>query len=170
MSLQADGRFQVIGLNQRRLTSMGGTDADLVFRHVSTGLQGRMEVKNLSLSSQRSNLPEIQKQILKMPEDARFTGEIQVWGNPRSILPEIRVFAERHGITVAERLRTGSTNLRPEDLRFGEFAGPARPAIPYTGARLIASFGEALLAVGNGRISRVSSVPTVEDGHCGISW
>jgi hypothetical protein len=122
MSLQGDSRFQVVGLNRPRLNPIGKTDADIVFRHQATGLQGRMEVKNMSLSSQRANLPEIKKQILKMAQDARLTGEIQIWGNRQNILPKIRTFAEQHGITVVERLRTGNSNLRSEDIGFGEFA------------------------------------------------
>jgi hypothetical protein len=122
MSIQGDGRFNVVGLNRPRVNSAGATDADIVFRHQPTGLQVRMEVKNMTPASQRANLEKIQSQILKMAQDARLTGEIQVWANRQNVLPEVRAFAERHGVRVEERLRTGSTNLRPGDRSFQDFA------------------------------------------------
>jgi hypothetical protein len=122
MSIQSDGRFNVIGLNSPRRNAAGRTDADIVFRHQPTGLQVRMEVKNMSPASQHANLGKIQSQILKMAEDARLTGEIQVWANRQNVLPEVRAFAEQHGVSVEERLRTGSTNRRPGDRSFQDFA------------------------------------------------
>ncbi|GIW82395.1 MAG: hypothetical protein KatS3mg105_4202 [Gemmatales bacterium] len=122
MSINSDSRFTVIGLNQPRSNSAGNTDADIVFRHKPTGLQVRMEVKNMSLASQRANFDKIKQQLLKMAEDARRTGEMQVWANRQKVLPEVRAFAERHGIRVEERLRTGNTNLRPGDRSFQDFA------------------------------------------------
>ena len=80
-SLQGDGRFNVIGLNRQHLNAAGKTDADIVFRHKSTGLQVRMEVKHMTPNSQKANLPKIKTQILKMALDARITGEMQVWAN-----------------------------------------------------------------------------------------
>jgi hypothetical protein len=121
-SIQGDGRFNVVGLNRLRVNSAGATDADIVFRHQPTGLQVRMEVKNMSLASQRANLGKIKSQILKMAQDAQLTGEMQVWANRHNVLPEVRTFAERQGIRVEERLRTGNTNLRPGDRRFQDFA------------------------------------------------
>ncbi len=56
-----------------------------------------------------------------MAQDARDTGELQVWANRQNVLPEIRAFAERNGVGVEERLRTGNTNLRPEDRSFQDF-------------------------------------------------
>ena len=147
MGLQGDGRFQVIGLNRPRLNSIGKTDADTVFRHQVTGLQGRMEVKNMSLSSQRANLPKIQKQILKMVQDARLTGEIQIWGNRQNVLPEIWTFAAQHGITVVERLRTGNTNLHPEDIGFRAFADGLDKQF-HVQAKLIAMAGSVRLGMG----------------------
>jgi hypothetical protein len=72
-SLEADGRFRVLGLNRPRRNSLGRTDADVVFRHQPTGLQVRLEVKDMSPASQRSKLGEIKTQILKMAQDARLT-------------------------------------------------------------------------------------------------
>ncbi|MFM7152452.1 MAG: hypothetical protein ACKO23_21705 [Gemmataceae bacterium] len=122
LSIQADSRFEVDGLNRLRVTSAGKTDADLVFRHQPTGLRLRMEVKNMTPASQRSNLGDLQTQIMKMAEDARMTGEIQVWANRQNVIPEVRAFAERHGVKVEERLRTGNTNLLPGDRKFQDFA------------------------------------------------
>ena len=90
MSIEGHGRFKLDGLNQPRSNSAGRTDADIVFQHQSTGLQVRMEVKNMTPASQRANLREIQSQILKMAEDARSTGEMQVWANRQDVLPEVR--------------------------------------------------------------------------------
>jgi len=106
-----------------------------------------MEVKDVSLSSQRANLAKIQSQILKMAHDARLTGEIQIWGNRQNILPEIRTFAEQHGIPVAERLRTGTSNLRPEDLRFERFANELDQRFRFQ-ARLNAIAGSVRLGMG----------------------
>lgn len=122
MSIQGDGRLKVVGLNRPRVSSIGKTDADIVFRHQPTGLQVRMEVKNATPASQRASLGKLQSQILKMAHDARLTGEMQVWANRQNVLPELRAFAERHGVRVEERLRTGSTNLRPDDRSFQDFA------------------------------------------------
>lgn len=122
MSLQSDGRFNVVGLNRPRLNSAGATDADIIFRHQATGLQVRMEVKNMTPNSQRANLGRIHSQILKMAQDARVTCERQVWANRQNVLPEVRAFAEGHGVSVEERLRTGNTNVRPGDRSFQDFA------------------------------------------------
>ena len=122
-SLQGDGRFNVIGLNRQHLNAAGKTDADIVFRHKSTGLQVRMEVKHMTPNSQRANLPKIKTQILKMALDARITGEMQVWANSHAIQPEVRVFAKQHGIRVEERLRAGgNTNVQqPGNRSFQDF-------------------------------------------------
>ena len=140
MSLQGDGRFKVVGLNLLRNNAIGKTDADIVFRHKSTGLQVRMEVKNMTISSQRSAFPRLQKQILKMAQDARDTGEMQVWANRQSVLPKVRVFAEQHGVRVEERLRTGSTNLLQRDRKFQDFANSLEKDLQFQ-AKLSASAG-----------------------------
>jgi len=119
MSIEGDGRFKVLGVNQPRTTPLGKTDADIVFRHRSTGLQVRMEVKNLSPASQLANLKDIKLQIRKMAEDARRTGEIQVWANRQKVLPEVRAYAKRYGIRIEEGLRTGK---KPGDRSFRDFA------------------------------------------------
>lgn len=116
-----DDRFKVIGFNLPRVNPTGSTDADIVFRHKLTGKRVRMEVKDLSPVSQRANLHKIQRQIRKMADDALRTGEMQVWANRREVIPEVRDFAERHGIWVEERLRTGKSNLRPGERRFQDF-------------------------------------------------
>jgi hypothetical protein len=122
MSIQGDGRFNVVGLNRLRVNSAGRTDADIVFRHQPTGLQVRMEVKNMTPSSQRANLAKIQSQISKMAQDARLAGEMQVWANRQNVLPEVRTFAERHEVRVEERLRTGNTSKMSGDRNFQDFA------------------------------------------------
>lgn len=123
MSISNDPRFRDIRLGERRVyRHLGGGEADIVFRHQGTGLQVRMEVKNMTPFSQRRNLAKIQNQILRMAQDARRTGEMQVWANRENVLPEVRAFAERHGIRVEERLRTGRANWQAGDRSFQDFA------------------------------------------------
>ncbi len=76
----------------------------------------------MSLPSQRANLFKIQSQMRKMAEDARLTGELQIWGNRQNALAGVRAFGAHHGITVVERLRTGYSNVRPDDVGFRQFA------------------------------------------------
>jgi hypothetical protein len=145
--LQSDGRFQVVGLNRPRVNAAGTTDADIVFRHQATGLQGRMEVKNMSPASQRASLAKIKSQIVKMARDARATGEIQVWANRQQVLPEIRAFAERQGVQVVERLRTGNSNVRSQDVRFRDFANAMDARCRFQ-ARLTTVMGSVQLGMG----------------------
>jgi len=81
-----------------------------------------MEVKNMSTASQRANIGKLQNQIRKMAQDHRLTGEMQVWANRQNVIPEVRAFAQRHGVRVEQRLRTGSSNLKNGDRRFHDFA------------------------------------------------
>ena len=106
-----------------------------------------MEVKNVTPASQCSNLGKLQTQILKMAEDARLTGEMQVWANRQNILPEVRSFAERNGVRVEERLRTGNTNLLPGDRKFQDFANGLDKELRYQ-ARLNALAGSAKAGMG----------------------
>lgn len=122
MLLEADSRFRVVGMNRPRVNSIGATDADIVFRHRTTNLPARMEVKDVSIASQRANIGKLQRQILKMAVDARTTGEIQIWANHQTVLPEFRTFAQRHGVLVTGSLQTGNAKLRSDENHFREFS------------------------------------------------
>jgi len=105
----ADSRFEVLEINQKRTNRLGSGDADIVMKHRATGRQIRVEVKELKPESQRSDLKRLKNQILKMAEDAKKTGEAQVLINRHPVLPELREFAERHGVKVFENVNTGET-------------------------------------------------------------
>lgn len=146
-NLQGDGRFRVLSLNQKRLNYLGQTDADIHFQHSRTGLRGRIEVKNVKPRNQLANIETFRRQILQMAEDARLTGEVQVLGSRYELRPEIRAFAERRGILVRDRLRTGDFRVLPEDLRFTDFATNLDKRFRMQ-ARLNALAGSAQLGMG----------------------
>ncbi|MBK9616626.1 MAG: hypothetical protein IPO35_14375 [Uliginosibacterium sp.] len=102
-----DPRFSVVEMNRPLKRPWGNTDADLVIQHHPTGLYGRIEVKDYSLNSQRTNLQKLKAQIDKMSLEGKKTGQLQLWMNARPVIPEIYKFAESRGVYVSENVKTG---------------------------------------------------------------
>jgi hypothetical protein len=99
-AIQNDGRFELLALDEPTMTKLGRTDKDLSFRHTDTGRMCRIEVKDVSLSSQRADIVRIEGQIDKMADDYRRTGDLQAWVNRQGVLPEIEAYARFQGIPV----------------------------------------------------------------------
>jgi hypothetical protein len=106
-AIYSDRRFELKEMNAFRKRSWGNTDADIVFRHKASGLYGRIEVKDYSISSQVTNREDLKKQIDKMAKEARHTGQIQFWMNRRDALPEIKRYASEKGVIVLDNVKTG---------------------------------------------------------------
>lgn len=104
-----DPRFSVVEMNRPLKRTWGNTDADLIVKHHPTGLYGRVEVKDYSLNSQRTNLGKLKIQIDKMSLEGRKTGALQFWMNARPVIPEIQGYAERAGVFVSGNVKTGKT-------------------------------------------------------------
>lgn len=107
VSIYNDPRFSLEAMNKPLKRPWGNTDADIVFRNKSTGLYGRIEVKDYSINSQMRLGKKLKTQIDKMANEARYTGQPQVWMNRRAVHPAIRKYAEDRGIFVLERVSTG---------------------------------------------------------------
>lgn len=106
-SLHNDERFSLIGMNQQRKGKFGLTDADVVVRDKSAGIFSRIEVKDVSPESQKTNIIKYKRQIDKMALDGRARGEIQYWVNRRTAIPEIREYAKTKGVVVYDNVKTG---------------------------------------------------------------
>jgi hypothetical protein len=113
----ADARFEVVELGQLRENRFGKTDADIVVRHKATGQVIRVEVKDLSLESQKADLKRLEEQIRKMAEDAHLRGERAVLMNRKQVLPELKQIAEKYGVQVFEEVKTGVTTRGQTDFQ-----------------------------------------------------
>jgi hypothetical protein len=110
---QRSGQFRLEALNQLTKTPLGKTDLDLVLRHKATGTGLRVEVKSMRPASQRTNLPDIYRQIDKMAWDAQRHGRLQAWVNSGEVIPQIKDYAARHGVAVYEHAHTGKAGRLP---------------------------------------------------------
>lgn len=90
------------------------TDKDILFRDLVTGRRYRMEVKDVSLGTQRTNMANYKRQILLMSQEARRTGEKQIWVNRREVAPEIAAYAKRLGVDTHGNV---TTSKAPEVLK-----------------------------------------------------
>ena len=104
-----DPRFELVEMNRIVKRDWGNTDKDMVVRHKATGLYARIEVKDVSLSSQSSNIEDLKKQINKMAKEGRLTGQSQYWVNRREVHPEIQRYATSKGINVYGNVSTGTS-------------------------------------------------------------
>ena len=104
-----DPRYSVVEMNRPLKRSWGNTDADIVIKHLPTGMYGRVEVKDYSLKSQITNSTKLKTQIDKMSMEGRNTGQLQFWMNARAVTPEIQRYAEKAGVFVSGNVKTGKT-------------------------------------------------------------
>ena len=109
VSIHNDPNFSLEAMNKPLKRPWGNTDADIVFRNKSTGLYGRIEVKDYSLNSQTTNLKKLKIQIDKMAKEARYTGQPQVWINRREVHDEVLKYAKSKGVFVLDRVSTGQS-------------------------------------------------------------
>ena len=109
-ALGTDSRFQVVALDQPVRDYAGRllTDRDIAYRHRATGALGRIEVKDVSGSSQRTKLQDYKRQIRLMGRERRQTGQQQAFVNRRIIIPELREYASHHHVFVYENVVTSS--------------------------------------------------------------
>ena len=113
--VQNDPRFKVLAVNELVYDSGTGkllTDRDIVFQHRATGIIGRIEVKNISLESQRSSLENYKVQINKMAAEMERTGQPQAWVNRQEVSAQLKQYANSKGIPVYENVITGERPLR----------------------------------------------------------
>jgi hypothetical protein len=116
--LQNDSRFKLLEVNQSVYESGRLiTDRDIAFQHRATGLIGRIEVKDISLESQRSSLEHYKVQINKMAAEMERTGQPQAWVNRREVSAQLRQYANSKGIPVYENVVTGERPLRANEVR-----------------------------------------------------
>jgi hypothetical protein len=102
-----DPRFSLEEMNRALNRSWGNTDADIVIRHKSTGLYGRVEVKDVSLASQATNLTKYKGQMDKMALEARLTGQPQFWINRRKVHQDLQKYANEKGVVALGEVKTG---------------------------------------------------------------
>lgn len=119
-AIHNDPRFQLISMNEILKRPWGNTDADIRFRYGKHGLFGRIEVKDVSPSSQSSNIKKLKRQIDKMAREYRHTGQPQIWANRRETIPSIKAYARNQGILVFEKVSTGQIS-RTKGMPSAEF-------------------------------------------------
>lgn len=108
-AISNDPRYSLHAMNSPLKRSWGNTDADITFHHQSTGLFGRIEVKDYSVNSQTTNLKKLKIQINKMAMEAKYSGQPQFWMNRREVLPELRLYAADKGVIILGNVSTGQT-------------------------------------------------------------
>ena len=123
-SIAKDGRFEMTSIGEKRkypnLVGPEGSsgklitkgEADLSFIHKKSGQKIRMEVKNVKLSTQISNLEKYKSQIIKMWYDRLSRGETQVFVNRYEVTRELKDFAKKHDVQVVENL-SSKTDPKP---------------------------------------------------------
>jgi hypothetical protein len=118
--MQQDPRFKLIAVGEpvRDGANRLITDRDIAFEHKASGIKGRIEVKEISLESQRLSLAKYKRQIDQMASEFEQTGHIQAWVNRREISPEIKRYAELKGVPAYETVITSERPLRPGETRF----------------------------------------------------
>ncbi len=107
-----DPRFRLVGLDTLTDTPIGKTDKDITYRHRQTGVAGRIEVKQWSIETQRTNFRSLKKQIQKMAISQRQTGELQSLMFRGDVIPKVRTYAARFGIPVYDNVATGTKTSR----------------------------------------------------------
>lgn len=142
-----DGRYALVDMGRTLRRSWGRTDADIVVRHLRTGLYGRLEIKDYSLRSQITNEARLRAQMSKMAREGRLTGQRQFWINRHAMTPQLRHFAAQSGLISVESVGTGQrlpANTRSFERALAqidnEFARTAR----YRGA-----LGSAMMVMGS---------------------
>jgi len=108
-----DPRYKLLAVGQNQYGRDGKlvTDKDIRFRHQESGLYGRIEVKDVIERSQYSNKGKYKVQMDKMITEGKRTGELQIWANRHTVIPELKSYAERGGILVQENVVTGKKNI-----------------------------------------------------------
>lgn len=109
--IHTDRRFQLVEMNRKLKRPWGNTDADIVFRNRTSGLYGRIEVKNYSRESLSSNQIKLKAQMRKMALEGKRTGQPQFWINRGGIDDNLAQYAKSNNIVVYDRVATGK--LRP---------------------------------------------------------
>jgi hypothetical protein len=119
-SLHNDSRFTLEAVGELVHDNSGKitTDRDIVYSHKWTGLQGRIEVKDVSPESQQRNLAKYKTQIDKIAAEGEATGRPQAWVNRREVIPEIRDYAESKGVLVYGQVVTSERSLQPGEMHF----------------------------------------------------
>lgn len=118
-AFDTDSRFRVVALEQLVKSRMGAviTDRDVVFRHRSSGSLGRIEVKDATPTSQRSNMAKYKRQIRLMAVEQHQTGQPQAFVNRRDLIPELRRYAASKGVRAYGNVVTSSAGeLRPNSI------------------------------------------------------
>ena len=112
-SIDADPRFKLLAFDQPVYDRRGRllTDRDIVYRHRSTGMLGRMEVKDVTPESQKSSSRKYKRQIRLMAEEQLRTGQTQAFVNRRSVIPSLHEYAAQRGVRVYENIVTTTNSL-----------------------------------------------------------
>lgn len=105
--LSNDERFSDFKIGDKLNRKWGKTDADISFKHIQTGKNIRIEVKDYITSSQKTNISNLKRQIDKMSKEKRYYKTTQVWMNHHEVLPELKAYAESKGIMVIDNVKTG---------------------------------------------------------------
>lgn len=113
-----DPRLKLLSVNERSEGVTRWTDKDLRFRQRGIGATWRIEVKDVTLESQKADIRRLKQQIFEMGVECKRTGELQAIVNRKPVHPELKMFAERNGVLVYENVVTGEqSGNRPGNTR-----------------------------------------------------
>jgi hypothetical protein len=121
-----DPRFEVLGTDTPVRTDIGKTDIDLHVRHVETGIDCWVEIKDVSPDSQRADLDRIETQLEKIASECQKTGIRPAWVNRQETIPEIKEYALQRGIAVRDGVTQEQFGLVLDDLDSDCQSAPSR--------------------------------------------
>lgn len=107
-----DPRFRLLAVNEPYRGKGFRSDKDLLCVDRRTGQKFWLEIKDMGIEAQRPNLRSIKKQIARMAETCRTSGEIPVWVNRQKTVPAIRDYANSLGVQVFDQVRAGKQPLK----------------------------------------------------------
>lgn len=154
--LSNDERFSDFKIGEKLNRKWGKTDKDISFNHSQTGKDIRIEVKDYSMSSQKTNIANLKRQIDKMSKEKRYYKTTQVWMNHHEVLPELKAYAESKGIMVIGNVKTGLTS---KGMNINEAANLIHQRLTDDATSSINRFGSQTSSlIGNQNLIKSSSI------------
>jgi hypothetical protein len=92
---------------QRPIGELGKTDKDIVFKDKTSGIETRLEVKEVKASTINKNPSKYKLQIDKMAAEQTRTGQRQTWINRKATPTWFKDYAQNKGVNVYDNVITG---------------------------------------------------------------
>ncbi|MEI7773565.1 MAG: hypothetical protein WCK17_02210 [Verrucomicrobiota bacterium] len=98
---------------QRPIGELGKTDKDIVFKDKVSGIETRLEVKEVKASTINKNSSKYKLQIDKMAAEQTRNGQRQTWINRKATTTWLKDYAQNKGVNVYDNVITGKGKGTP---------------------------------------------------------